>query len=169
MSNLLCWHVSLFVWNGPISQRSKTYIVCKWFDHRLLSWKKCMHVNSPLWTGHITLKILVFLSVLVIVGPFFFTAKFTMNSWNMMQNFSSWLRQEHICIMENKQGDALKSNLVSRNNLQGKVLFKCCSWHDQGEEKTLSTWGLVCIDDFILIHFTLGVNPHWFKLHALKF
>jgi hypothetical protein len=69
----------------------------------------------------------------------------------MMQNFSSWLKHEHINIMENKQGNALRNSSVSRNsNLQGKVLFKCCSWHDQGEEKILSIWGLVYNDDFFL-------------------
>jgi len=74
-----------------------------------------------------------------------------MNTWNMIQNFSSWLKHEHINIMENKQGDALRNSLVSRNSiLQGKVLFKYCNWHDQEEEKTLSIWGLVYIDDFFL-------------------
>ncbi len=87
-----------------------------------------------------------------------------------MQNFSGYLRHEHINIMENKQGDALRSSLVSGNgNLQGKVLFKCCKWHDQGKEKTLSIWSLVYIDDFVLIHSTLGVNHHWFKFHVVKF
>jgi hypothetical protein len=33
----------------------------------------------------------------------------------------------------------------------------------------LSIWSLVYIDDFVLIHSTLGVNHHWFKFHVVKF
>jgi len=80
-----------------------------------------------------------------------------------MQNFSGWLRHEHINIMESKQGNALKSSLVlGDNNLQGKVLFKCCSWHDQGEGKTLSIRGFV----YKKIHIWLAFM--WHKPMALK-